>query len=119
MKQNNKIYVKKFLYDLNENTKTAIAFHHVKKDYVRLLTCADLAKAVEVTPATITNLTTSSKFYLLHRVAEEILDAYYGYFSYLESWERREYPDEILYPKDVNYVLMQLTSYYTEDWLSY
>lgn len=119
MKQNDRIYVKKFLDDLNGNTKTAIAFHHVKKDYVRFLTCASLAAAVEVTPTTITNLTTSSKFYLLHRVAEEILDAYYGYFSYLESWERRENPDEIIYPKDVNYVLMQLTSYYTDEFLSY
>lgn len=117
MKQNDKIYVKKYLDDLNEKTKYAISYRHLKKDQVTFLTCADLAKLVKVTPATITNLTTSSKFYLLYQISEEIYNSYYGYFLYRESQDIKENPDELIYPKDVNYVLMELTTYYSNEFL--
>jgi len=115
---NDKIYVSEYLKDLNEKVRHACTYHNLKRDTVRTLTCKELAEKCEVTQATITNLTTSSKFYLLYRVAEEILDAYYGYFMYDEAEARIENPDELIYPRDKNYVLMYLTSYYTHEWLN-
>ena len=118
MKANDKIYVAEYLKDLNERAKHACTYHNCNKEYISPITCKELAERCEVTAATITNLTTSSKFYLLYRVAEEILDAYYGYFMYDERTAREENPDEIIYPRDKNYVLMCLTSYYTDEFLN-
>lgn len=118
MKANDKIYVSEYLKDLNERVKHAIAYHHLDKGTVKPLTCKELAESCEVTQATITNLTTNSKFYLLYRVAEEILDAYYGYFMYEESEARKENPDELINPRDKSYVLFCLTTYYTHEWLN-
>lgn len=118
MKANDKIYVSEYLKDLNERVNHAITYHTLDKNTVKNLTCKELAEKCEVTGATITNLTTNSKFYLIHRISEEILDSYYGYFEYDESKARKEYPDEVIYPRDVNYVLMQLTTYYTDAWLN-
>lgn len=117
MKANDKIYVSEYLKDLNEKVKYAIAYQHLNADYVRPLTCKELAANCEVTQATITNLTTSSKFYLLWRVAEEILDAYYGYFSFDEAQAKEKDPDELIYPRDKSYILMTLTCYYTHEFL--
>ena len=117
MKANDKIYVSEYLKDLNEKVRHARIYGTLDKETVKPLTCKELAEKCGVTQATISNLTTSSKFYLLHRVADEILDAYYGYFMYDESEYRKENPDEIVYPRDVNYVLMYLTSYFTHEWL--
>ena len=113
MKANDKIYVSEYLKELNERVK---GFHLDKT--VKPITCKELAKRCEVTPATITNLTTSSNFYLLYRIAEEIFDAYYGLFIYEESKDKAEYPDEIICPRDVSYVLMYLTRYYSDEWLN-
>lgn len=118
MKSNDKIYVAEYLNFLNESANQACTYHHIKKDSYRPITCKELAEKVNVTPATITNLNTNSKFYLLFRIAEEILDAYYGYFMYDEKKAKEEYPDEIIYPRDKNYVLMNLTSYYTNEWIN-
>ena len=117
MKANDKIYVSEYLKDLNEKVKYAIAYQHLNADYVSPLTCKELASKCEVTQATITNLTTSSKFFLLWRVAEEILDAYYGYFSFDEAQAKEKDPDELIYPRDKSYILMTLTCYYTHEFL--
>ncbi len=118
MKANDRIYVSEYLKDLNERVEHACTYHHIKREYITKLTCKELAVRCEVTQATITNLNTSSKFYLLYRIAEELLDAYYGYFMYDEAEARKENPDELNYPRDKNYVLMCLTTYYTDEWLN-
>lgn len=118
MRENDKIYIKEYLKTLNARVDDAVKYRHIKADYVKKLTCKELADLCEVTPATITNLTTSSRFYLLHKVAGEILDAYYTYFQYQEQTERKEYPDEVIYPKDLSYVLMCMTSYYTDEFIN-
>lgn len=117
MKANDKIYISEYLKDLNKKVEYAVSFQHLNKAYNCPLTCKDLAAKCGVTQATISNLTTSSKFFLLHRVAEEILDAYYGYFNLEESRALKDNPDEVIFPRDVNYVLMSLTTYYTDSWL--
>ena len=118
MKANDKIYVSEYLKDLNERVNGAITYGHLDKTFVKPITCKELAHLCEVTPATISNLTTSSNFYLLYRVSEEILDAYYGLFMFEESKDQAEHPDENIYPRDANYVLMTLTRYYTAEWLN-
>ena len=114
MRANDKIYVSVYLIDLNARVKG----YHLEKTSVKPITCKELAKRCEVTPASITNLTTSSNFYLLYRIAEEILDAYYPLFMFEESKDKAEHPDEIICPRDVSYVLMYLTRYYTEEWMN-
>ena len=114
MKANDKIYVSEYLKYLNERVKG----FHLEKKIVKLITCKELAQRCEVTPATITNLTTSSNFYLLYRISEEILDAYAPLFMFEESKDMAEYPDEIICPRDESYVLMYLTRYYTAEWLN-
>ena len=69
MRANDKIYVSEYLKDLNERVKG----YHLEKTSVKLITCKELAQRCEVTPATISNLTTSSNFCLLYRIAEEIM----------------------------------------------
>ena len=115
MRANDKIYVCEYLKDLNKRVK---AFHLVKIPSVKKLTCKELAQRCEVTPATITNLTTSSNFYLLYRISEEILDAYYALFIFEESKDKAEHPDENICSRDDSYVLMNLTRYYTAEWLN-
>lgn len=114
MRANDKIYVSEYLKDLYRQVKG----YHLDKTYVKPITCKELAQLCEVTPATISNLTTSSNFYLLYRIAKEILDAYYGLFMFEESKDRAEHPDETILPRDVSYVLMCLTRYYTGEWLN-
>ena len=63
MRANDKIYVSEYLKDLNERVKG----FHLDKTSVKPITCKELAKHCEVTPATITNLTTSSNFYFTHQ----------------------------------------------------
>ena len=118
MKPNDKIYVAKYLKDLNERVKHAITYGSLDKETVTSITCKQRADYCEITPATITNLTTNSKFYLLYQIAGGILDAYYGFFMYDETKARAENPDECIYPRDTNYILMQLTSYYTDEWIN-
>lgn len=118
MKDNDKIYVSNYLKDLTDLAKNAHRYNGLKKEHVVSLTCKELAERCEVTPATITNLTTSSKFSLLYKIAGEILDAYFGFFMYDEQTARKENPDELIYPRDKNYVLMYLTSYYTDEWIN-
>lgn len=113
MRANDKIYVSEYLKDLNGRVK---GFHLDKS--VKKLTCKELAQRCEVTPVTITNLSTSSNFYLLHRISEEIFDAYYQLFIFEESKDKDEYPDETILPRDVSYVLMYLTRYYSAEWLN-
>lgn len=117
MKANDKIHVAEYLKDLNEKVNHAITYGWIDKKTVNPINCKQLAELCEVTPATISNLTTSSKFYLLHRVAEEILDAYYGFFEYDERKARTEYPDENIFPRCKSYILMELTCYYTDEWI--
>lgn len=118
MIENDKISIKEYLKDLNSRVDDAVKYRHIKADRVRKLTCKDLAELCDVTPATISNLTTSSKYFLIHKIAGVILDSYYSYFEYQERTEREEYPEEIIYPKDLNYVIMCITSYYTGEWLN-
>lgn len=115
MKANDKIYVSEYLKELYERVK---GFHLDKNPAVKKINCKELAQRCEVTPATITNLTTSSNFYLLYRISEEIFDAYYPLFVFEESKDKEEYPDETILPRDVSYVLMYLTRYYTGEWLN-
>ena len=119
MKANDKIYVSEYLKDLNERVKHAVTYSNLNRDTVVMLTCKELAVRCGVTQATITNLTTSSKFYLLYRISEEILDAYYAFFMHDEAQAKKENPDELIYPRDKNYVLMCLTSYYTSEFLNF
>ena len=114
MRANDKIYVSEYLKDLNKIVKG----YHLDKTSVKPITCKELAKLCEVTPASITNLTTSSNFYLLYRIAEEILDAYYPLFMFEESKDKAEHPDETICPRDVSYVLRYLTTYYSKEWLN-
>lgn len=118
MKANDKIYVSEYLKQLNDQVKKAIDYQYVKPDYVEMLTCKELAERCEVTQATISNLTTSSKFSLLFRISEEILDAYYAFFIWSESRAREENPDEFVTPRDKFYVLSTLTCYFTDSWLN-
>lgn len=118
MKDNDKINVSNYLKDLTDLAKEAHIYKGLAKEHVITLTCKELAKRCEVTPATISNLTTSSKYSLLWKIASEILDAYYGYFMLDENIARKENPDERIYPRDINYVLMYLTNYYTDEWLN-
>ena len=106
MRENDKIHVKEYLKDMNEKVDEAVKYRHIKADHIKKLNCKELAELCEVTPATITNLNTSSKYCLIHKIAGEILDAYYAYYEYQERTERKENPDEIIYPKDLNYVLI-------------
>ena len=115
MRANDKIYVSEYLKDLYKRVK---GLHLDKLPSVKKITCKELAQRCEVTPTTITNLTTSSNFYLLYRISEEILDAYYPLFILEESKDKEEYPDETILPRDVSYVLMYLTRYYTAEWLN-
>lgn len=115
MKANDKIYVSEYLKDLYRQVK---GYHLDKIPSVKKLTCKELAQRCQVTPATIANLTTSSNFYLLYRISEEILDAYYPLFIFEESKDKAENPDETILPRDVSYVLMCLTRYYTGEWLN-
>lgn len=119
MKENDRIQVAEYLNFLNQEVKHACIYGNLKKDSVNPLTCKKLAEICEVTPATITNLSTSSRFCLIHKIAAEILDAYYGYFIWDEAKAKKENPDETIYPRDINYVMMYLTNYYTESWLSF
>lgn len=114
MRANDKIYVKEYLKDLNERVKG----YHLEKTSVKPITCKDLAKLCNVTPATITNLTTSSNFYLLYAIAEEIFDSYYGLFIYEETKDKAENPDENLLIRNTSYVLMTLTTYYSQEWMN-
>ena len=114
MKANDKIYVSEYLKDLNERVKG----FHLDKTSVKPITCKELAKLCNVTPATISNLSTSSNFYLLYRISEEIFDAYYPLFMFEESKDKAENPDEIICPRDVSYVLMYLTRYYSDEWMN-
>lgn len=118
MRENDKIYVKDFLNDMNMRVDHAIKYGRLKNDYIKKLTCKELAALCQVTPATITNLNTSSKFCLINKIAGEILDAYYAYYEYDERVNREQYPDEMIYPRDINYVIMCLTTYYTEEWIN-
>ena len=113
MRANDKIYVSEYLKDLNERVKG----FHLDKKIVKKISCKELAKRCEVTPATITNLTTSSNFYLLYRISEEIFNAYYPLFSFEQSKDRAEHPDETIYNRDISFVLMNLTRYYTAEGL--
>lgn len=99
MKSNDKIYVAEYLNFLNESANQACTYHHIKKDSYRPITCKELAEKVNVTPATITNLNTNSKFYLLFRIAEEILDAYYGYFMYDEKKQKKNILTKLFIPE--------------------
>lgn len=114
MKENDKIYVAKYLKDLNDLVENYRAYKGLKKDQVETLTCKELAKRCNVTPATITNLNTSSKYSLIYKIADEILESYYGFFWLDESIAKKENPDELIYPRDRNYIIMNLTCYYTE-----
>lgn len=118
MRENDKIYVKEYLKDMNWKVDEAIKYRHIKEDNVKKLTCKELAEICGVTQATITNLNTSSKYCLIHKISGAILDSYFVYYEYQERNERKEYPDEIIYPKDLNYVMMCLTSYYTDEWIN-
>ena len=112
-----KICVAEYLKFLNEEVKHCITYHNIKKDDVKTINCKELAELCNVTPATISNLNTDSKYSLIDRIAEEILDCYYSYFEYNERKAKIENPDEIIYPRDKNYIIMYLTNYYTEQWL--
>lgn len=118
MIENDKIYVSKYLNELNIRADQAIRSRRIKTDHLCKLTCKELAEKCNVTPATITNLTTSSKYILIYTIAGEILDAYYPLFDYEECQYRKENPDEFVYPRDINYVIMQLTTYWSGEWLS-
>lgn len=119
MIENDKICVAQYLKDLNGMVKYAIDRHYLNADRVEILTCKKLAARCGVTQATVTNLTTSSKFFLLYRVAEEIYTAYYCYFLYEEARCRQDDNDELIHPRDISFVLMCLTSYYTRENLKY
>lgn len=116
MKDNSKINVAAYLKDLNEITSEAIKHNRIRKEYLEQLTCKKLAEKCNVTPATISNLTTSSKFSLIHKIADEILDSYYPYFSWSQDNDKKYRPDKLIFPKvNTNYIIMCLTEYYSEE----
>lgn len=112
MKNNDKINVAAYLKSLNETTNHLEELNILKKSHVEHITCKILAKKCNVTTATISNLTTSSKFSLIYKIANEILDAYYPYFSYLEEKQRINYPNIPLYAKSAYYIILSLTEFY-------
>lgn len=114
-----KIYVAEYLKYLNENVDFHIKRRYILKKSVKKLNCKELANLCQVTPATITNLNTDSKFSLIYKIASEIYENYYEYFKYAEETDKEEYPDECIMPKDEYYIILQLTQYYTEEWFSY
>ncbi len=114
-----KIYVAEYLKILNEHVDYHIKWHYILKNSVKKLNCKELANLCQVTPATITNLNTDSKFSLIYKIASEIYESYYTYFKYAEETDKEEYPDECIRPQDEYYIILQLTQYYTEEWFRY
>ena len=113
-----KICINEYLKFLNNEVKHCITYHYIRKDKIKTLNCNDLAKLCEVTPATISNLNTDSKFSLIEKIANEIYNNYYSYFEYNERKAKQENPEEIIYPRDKYYIIMYLREYYNEDWLN-
>lgn len=120
MEANQKIYVSEYLKYINNRIKKEKVYKYYNRhneNYIKTITCKELAELCEVTPATISNLTTSSKFILIHRIAEEILNTYFAFFYYDEQKAREQNPDTPIQPRDINYIIMQLTEYFTREYL--
>lgn len=77
------------------------------------LTCAKLAELCEVTPATLSNLSTYSKYALLKDIAVEIHYYYYDYFTQLNFYNMAHPCEDgsFTYYSDM-YILDLLTWYY-------
>lgn len=118
MKENDKIYVSKFLENLNERVKQAKR-HGFNDKYIKYINCKDIASECEVTPCTISNLNTNSKFSLIYKIADYIYDCYYSYYNYEYQQQKNEYPDEDIYIRDRNYIMYELTNYWTDEWFNY
>lgn len=118
MKENEKIYVSLFLDRLNEKVEDAKR-KGFKDKYIKYLNCKELANICNVTACTISNLNTNSKFSLIHKICENIYDCYYSYYQYEYQDEKKEYPDEDIYIRDISFVIYELTTYYTSEWLNY
>lgn len=117
MREHDKIRMEKYITDLNERVKHARAFYGLKKDYVKpIASCKDLAERCELTPGAIYNLNTSSSFIIIYKVANEILDAYFGLFELEERRERKDDPGCWAIPRDISYVIHIMTDYYTNEW---
>lgn len=118
MKDNDKIYVNKYLENLNEKVKEAKR-KGFKDNYIKYINCKELALECNVTACTISNLNTNSKFSLIYKICEQIYDCYYSYYQYEYYEQKKEYPDEDIYIRDKSFVMYELTSYYTDEWLNY
>lgn len=118
MKENDKIYVSKFLENLNEKVKEAKR-KGFKDNYILYLNCKELANLCEVTACTISNLNTNSKFSLIYKISEQIYECYFSYYLFEFDQQKREYPDEEIYIRDKSYVMYELTTYFTDEWLNY
>lgn len=117
MKENDKIYVSLYLERLNEKVDDAKRLGF-KDKYIKYLSCRELANICNVTACTISNLSTNSKFSLIHKICENIYDCYFSYYQFEYQQEKKEYPDEEIYIRDISYVIYELTSYYTSEWLN-
>lgn len=118
MKENDKIYVSKFLENLNERVKKAKK-HGFNDKFIKYLNCKDIASECGVTPCTISNLNTNSKYSLIYKISEYIYDSYYSYYYYEFDKQTKEYPDEYINIRDVVYVIYELTTYYSDEWLNH
>lgn len=79
-----KIIVNEYLNYIYKGLEEFNAFKLTRDKVIReKLTCKKLAELVGVTPATLSNLNTDSKFSLVRSVASEIHSYYWPYFDAL------------------------------------
>lgn len=120
MKEHDKINVAAYLRDLNQRAKYACVYGTLRKSEYIELTCKELACKCNVTPATISNLNTSSSFYLIHKIAGEILDAYFAVLAYETRKNVKDNPEDLYVEREtITYVMYELTEFFSDEWLNY
>ena len=119
MKKEVRIYVSKYLDWLNEQIDYLIKWHKLDSERVKKIDVKTIAANLEVPEYTIKHITNYSSYELIRGIAGEILDAYYAYFDYDYFENIKEYPDEMIDPRDISYVIHYLCDYYDEDFFNY
>ena len=119
MKKEVRIYVSKYLDWLNEQVDYLIKWHKLDPERVKKIDVKTIAENLEVTEYTIKHITNYSSYELIRGIAAEILDKYYGFFDYDYYEKVKEYPHEMIDPRNISYVIHYLCDYYDEEFLSY
>ena len=107
-----RIYVNKYLDFLNEEVDHLVKFHKLDPKTFKKTDIKTIAANIGAFEITIENLSNYSSYVLIWEVCSEILDAYWGYFDYDYKYNVKEYPDEMISPRDVNWVIHYLCDYY-------